>query len=142
MDSESFTGANDAEINIYPAHSWLGCQPTFLTEWFLKPRNNISLLKPIHPFYCIFSTHSQIFFSFLHSLLCLQYKITGGREYGWGRKWPPLLEVVTEKSCDSTWTFALSYFRFWNFWKWKKGWCRWQKISYVKWISGKNFLIF
>ena len=41
----------------------------------------------------------------------LQYKTTGGAEYEWVRK-PPLLEFVTEKSCDSTWNFVLSYFRF------------------------------
>ena len=142
MDSESFTGTNDGKTKIFRAYSWLGCQPTFLTEWFLNQEIINFLLKPIRRFYCIFSTCSQIFFSFLHNLLCLQYKVTWGCEYGWGRKRPPLLEVVTEKICDSTWTFVFSYFRFWNFWKWKKGWCRWQKISYVKWISGKNFLIF
>ena len=29
MDSESFTGANDCKLNIYPEHSWLGSQPIF-----------------------------------------------------------------------------------------------------------------
>ena len=53
------------------------------------------MFKPIRPFYWIILTHSQIFFSFLNRLLYLQYKIARGREYGWGKKRPLLLEVVT-----------------------------------------------